>query len=198
MWRVAASPGPHREHAQARWPAIPPACRGGAFFLAAAEIASFARDTARSTTDGAVVVHSPADALTQGLASEPDHPGLLAHLALVTDLAPDLHTPPLPADACARAKTRGAAWADDAAYVCAMASIHNRDGATALVELERIHDVGRFPDLQARRVQSLALSGKQKEARALAKTAAAALDKGLPFDVPDAAIVAFKKKLAVL
>ena len=33
MWQVAASPQPHRRKAQALWPRLPPACRGGTFYL---------------------------------------------------------------------------------------------------------------------------------------------------------------------
>jgi len=196
-WRVAASPQPHRRQARALWPTLPPACRGGTFFLAAAEIASLAGDDPPSTADRAVTVRSPADALAQGLAAEPDHPRLLAHLALIADIAPALHAPPPPADACARATSRGGAWADYAAYVCALTAIHAGDGATALAEIERVRDVALFPDLKARRAQALALSGKRKAARSLAKTAAATLDEW-PFDVPETAVAAMKKKLAAL
>jgi hypothetical protein len=132
------------------------------------------------------------------LAAEPDHPRLLAHLALDDDLAPGLQAPPIPADACARAQARGAAWRDAAAYVCALAAIHASDGATALTELDRIRDVALFLDLKARRAQALALVGKRKEARALAKSAAAALSGPWPFDIPEDAIATLKKKLARL
>lgn len=198
MWRVAASPGPHRTRARALWPTLPPACRGGTFFLAAAELVGFADDANLPTADGALAIHSPADALARGLAAEPDHPRLLAHLALVDDLAPSLQAPAIPADACARAKARGAPWSDYTAYICALAAIHVSDGATALTELDRIRDVALFPDLKARRAQALALAGKRKEARALAKPAAAALSGPWPFDVPEDAIAALKKKLAQL
>ncbi len=197
LWRVAANPGPHADSVAALWPALPPACRGGTFFLAAAEIASLAGDDHPSTADRAVTVHSPADALAQGLAAEPDHPRLLAHLALIADVAPALHAPPLPADACARATSRGGTWTDYAAYVCALTAIRAGDGAAALAELDRVRDVALFPDLKARRAQALALTGKRREARALAKTAAATLDEW-PFDIPETAVATMKKKLAAL
>jgi len=54
-----------------------------------------------------------------------------------------------------------------------------------------------FPDLKARRAQALALSGKRKADRALAKTAVATLDEW-PFDIPDSAVAAMKKKLGAL
>jgi hypothetical protein len=196
MWGVAASPGPHRKSAGAIWSTLPPACRGGTFFLAAAQLVGLGKDAKLPTADGAVVVHSPRDALAHGLAAEPDHPGLLAHLAFVDDLVPD-QAPALPEGACARAKARKSpAWIDHAAYVCALAAIHAGDGTTALTELETIHSVPDFPDLKARLAQALALSGRWKEARALAKPAAAALVGAWRFDLTDAAITALKRKLA--
>jgi hypothetical protein len=195
--RVAANPQPHSREARALWPTLPPACRGGTFFLAAAQLVGHAADAQLPTADGAVVVHSPADALARALAAEPDHPRLLAHLAFADDLAPD-QAPPLPDDACARAKARGGTWTDDAAYVCALAAIHAGDGPAALTEINRIHDVAQFPDLDARRAQALALAGKQTEARALVKPAVAALARVWRFDVTDAAIAALKNKLAAL
>jgi hypothetical protein len=197
LWQVAASPQPHRRKVVALWPTLSPACRGGTFYLIAAELVGRASDAKLATTDGAVVVQSPADALARGLAVEPDHPRLLAHLAFADDLVPG-QAPPLPAGACARARDRGGdAWRDDAAYICALAAIHAGDGAAALTELERVHSAVAFPDLQVRRAQALALAGKPKEAQALAKVAAAALAKAPPrFDLTPAAIDALKQKLA--
>jgi hypothetical protein len=196
MWQVAASPQPHRRKAAALWPTLPPACRGGTFYLVAAELVRRAIDNKLTTADGAVVLDSPADALARGLAVEPDHPRLLAHLAFADDLVPG-QAPPLPAGACVSARARGDAWTDYAAYVCALAAIHTGDGTAALAEIERVHYAGAFPDLQVRRAQALALTGKRKEARALARPAAAALAKAPPrFDLTPAAIDALKKKLA--
>lgn len=197
LWQSTASPQSHRRNAEALWPVLSPACRGGTFFLAAAQIVGHATDAELPTADGAAVVHSPADALAQGLAAEPDHPALLAHLAFADDLAP-AQAPALPEDACARARARGGAWADYAHYVCALAAIHARDGSTSLAELESIRSVFPFPDLTARRAQALALAGKRENARALVKPAVAALSRAWRFDITDATIVALKKKLAAL
>lgn len=94
-----------------------------------------------------------------------------SHDASRRGFAPTIHAPLPPADACARETSRGGAWTDYAAYVCALTAIRAGDGATALTEIERVRDVVLFPDLKARRAQALALSGKRKEARALARTA---------------------------
>jgi hypothetical protein len=199
LWQVAASPQPHRRKVVALWPTVPEACRGGTYYLIAAELVGRATDSKLTSSDGAVVVQSAADALARGLAAEPDHPRLLAHLAFADDLVPG-QAPPLPAGACARARERGgAAWADDVAYVCALAAIHAGDGVAAVTELERVHSAAAFPDLQVRRAQALVLAHKPKEARALAKPAAATLAKGSPrFDLTPAAIDSLKKKLAAL
>ena len=199
LWRTVANPQPHRRAAQALWPSVPADCRGGTFFLATAEMVGFADGRELRTADGTVVIQSAADALVRGLASEPDHPRLLAHLALTTDLLPAQDAPALPTDACARARTRGGdGWTDYIAYICALVAIHAGDSAGALVELDRVREVGHFPDLTARRAQALALAGRRKEARALVKPATAALARGFPFDIPDSAVAALKKKLAVL
>jgi len=196
MWQVAASPQPHRRKVTALWPTLPPTCRGGTFYLVAAELVGRATDAKLISADGAVVIHSSTEALARGLASEPDHPPLLAHLAFAADLVPG-QGPPLPDGACARARARDT-WTDYAAYVCALTAIHAGDGAAALTELERIHSAVAFPDLQVRRAQALALAGKPKEAQALAKPAAAALAKApTRFDLTPAAIDALKKKLAM-
>jgi len=79
LWQVAASPQPHRRKVAALWPTLSPACRGGTFYLVAAELVGRATDAKLTTADGAVIVHSSGDALAQGLATEPDHPRLLAH-----------------------------------------------------------------------------------------------------------------------
>lgn len=195
LWQVAASPQPHRRKVAALWPTLPAACRGGTFYLAAAELVGHAADTALATADGAVVVHSAGDALERGLTAEPDHPSLLAHLAFAADISPDAK-PALPTSACASARGRGDAWGDDAAYVCALAAIHASDGQTALAELDRIRSAGAFPDLLVRRAQALALAGKAQEAAALKKRALDALVKAPPrFDLTPAAIAALKKKL---
>jgi hypothetical protein len=196
LWMVAATPQPHHRKVAALWPTLPVACRGGTFYLVAAELVGRAADARLATADGAVVVSSPTDALARGLAAEPDHPRLLAHLAFADDLNAG-QAPPLPARACERLRARGGdAWTDYVAYVCALAAIHASDGTAALAELERIHDVSSFPDLQIRRAQALVLTGMKKEALALAKPAAAALAKASPrFDLTPAAIDALKKKL---
>ncbi len=196
LWQVAASPQPHRRKVAARWPTLPPACRGGTFYLVAAELVGRATDAKLTTADGTVVVRSSGDALAQGFASEPDHPRLLAHLAFIDDLLPD-RAPPLPADACARVHARGGdAWTDYAAYICALTAIHAGDGAAALTELDGVHSAVAFPDLQIRRSQALVLAGKPKEAQALAKQAVDTLAKAPPrFDLTPAAIDALKKKL---
>jgi hypothetical protein len=198
MWQVAASPQPHWKKASALWPTLPAACRGGTWYLAAAELASRPANAVTSA-DGAVTVTSPADALARALAAEPDHPALLAHLAFADDLVPG-QAPALPADACTTARARGGAdFADDIAYVCALAAIRGGDAATALTELDRISSVNEFPDLQARRAQALALSGKSKDARALVKPATAAITNARPrFDLTLAAKDALKKKLSAL
>jgi hypothetical protein len=197
LWQVAASPQPHRRKAAALWPTLPAACRGGTFYVAAAELVGHATDAALATADGAVVVHSAGDALARGLAAEPDHPRLLAHLAFAADVSPDAK-PALPAGACASARGRGDAWGDDAAYVCALAAIHASDGPTALAELDRIRTAAAFPDLLVRRAQALALAGKAPEAAALKKRALDALDKAPPrFDLTPPTIAALKKKLPV-
>ncbi len=195
LWQVAASPQPHRRKVAALWPTLPAACRGGTFYLAAAELVGHAGDAALATADGAVIVHSAGDALARGLTAEPDHPRLLAHLAFAADVSPDTK-PVLPTAACASARGRGDAWGDDAAYVCALAAIHASDGPTALAELERIRSATEFPDLLVRRAQALALAGKAQEAAALKKPALDALVKAPPrFDLTPAAIAALKKKL---
>jgi hypothetical protein len=195
LWQVAASPQPHRRKVAALWPTLPAACRGGTFYLAAAELVGHATDAALATADGAVVMHSAGDALARGLAAEPDHPRLLAHLAFAADISPDAK-PALPPGACANARGRGDKWGDDAAYVCALAAIHASDGPTALVELDRIHSAAAFPDLLVRRAQALALAGKDPEAAALKKRALDALAKAPPrFDLTPATIAALKKKL---
>jgi hypothetical protein len=197
-WHVAANPGPHRDSAGALWPTLPTNCRGGTFFLAAAELVDQTGNAKLSTADRAVDVHSPADALARGLAAEPDHPALLAHLVFAADLVPD-QALALPDNACARAKARGGvAWTDYVAYICALAAIHARDGATALSELDSIRSVSPFPDLTARRAQALAFVGKRREARALAKPAIAALARAWRFDMTGATREALKKKLAAL
>ena len=197
LWQVAASPQPHRRKVAALWPTLPPACRGGTFYLVAAELVGRATDAKLTTADGAVIVHSSGDALAHGLATEPDHPRLLAHVAFVDDLLPD-QALPLPADACARARARvDGAWADYAAYICALTAIHAGDGAAALTELDRVHSTEDFPDLQVRRAQALVLAGKPKEARALAKQAADTLAKAPPrFDLTPAAMDTLNKNLA--
>lgn len=179
------------------WATLPPACRGGTFFVAAAHLVGQDADARLPTTDGAIVVHSPADALAQGLAAEPDHPALLAHLAFADDLAPG-QAPALPHDACARTRARGNAWTDYASYVCALAAIHTGDGTTALSEIDHVHSFFPFPDLKARRAQALALLGKRTEARALAKPAIAAIASTWRFDLTNVAIATLKKKLAAL
>ena len=196
LWRVAANPQPHRKRLAALWPTLPATCRGGTFYLVGAELIGRAADGKLATADGAVALHSSTEALARGLAVEPDHPRLLAHLAFADDLVPG-QAPPLPAGACTRARERGGdAWTDDTAYVCALTAIHARDGAAATTELERIHAAGAFPDLPVRRAQALALSGKAKEAQALAKPAAAALASAPSrFDLTPAAIEALKKRL---
>jgi hypothetical protein len=118
-------------------------------------------------------------------------------VAFADDLAPD-QAAALPGDACARARARGDAWTDYSSYVCAVAAIRAGDGPTAMTELERIHAVAYFPDLRARRAQALALVGKRKEARALAKPAVAELTRVWRFDVTAATIAALKKKMAAL
>lgn len=179
------------------WAKLPPACRGGTFFVAAAHLVGQGADAELATTEGAIVVHSPANALAQGLAREPDHPALLAHLAFADDLAPG-QAPALPDDACAHAKGRGASWVDYASYICGLAAIHAGDGAAALAELDHVHSFFPFPDLKARRAQALALVGRRTEARALAKPAIAAIMSTWRFDLTDVAITALKTKLAAL
>jgi hypothetical protein len=114
----------------------------------------------------------------------------------LVDLVPD-QAPALPAGACGRARSRGGdAWADYAAYICALATIHAGHGVAALTELDRIHSTVAFPDLPVRRAQALALAGKLTEARAVAKRASDTLAQAPPrFDLTPAAIDALKKKL---
>lgn len=198
MWQVAASPQPHRRKVVELWPTVSPVCRGGTFYLVAAELVGRSPDAALATADGAVVVHSPAEALARGFAVEQDHPRVLAHLAFADDVAPG-QPPALPAGACASARNRGDAWIDYTAYVCALAAIHAGDGVAALPELERIRYPGAFPDLQLRRAQALALAGKREEAHALVKPATAALAHATPrFDLTSAVIAVLKKKLVAL
>jgi hypothetical protein len=197
LWQVAASPQPHRRKVSALWPKLPAPCRGGTFYLAAAELVGHATDAALATADGAVVVRSAADALARGLTAEPDHPRLLAHLVFAADVAPDPKPAP-PARACASARSRGDTWSDDAAYVCGLAAIQASDGPTALAELDQIRSVAAFPDLLVRRAQALALAGKRPEAAALEKRALDALAKAPPrFDLTPTAIAALRQKLLV-
>jgi len=193
-WHTAAS---FQGDLKGIWATLPPACRGGTFFVAAAHLVGQDADARLSTTDGEIVVHSPTDALAQGLAVESDHPALLAHLAFADDLAPG-RSPALPDNACARARARGDAWIDYASYICALAAIHVGDGPTALGEIDHVHSFYPFPDLKARRAQALALMGKRLEARALAKPAIAAIASTWRFDLTEAAIATLKKKLAAL
>jgi hypothetical protein len=195
--RGRANPQPYSRNARALWPTLSPGCRGATFFLAAAQIVGHAQGVTLSTPDGVVAVHSSADALAQGLAAEPDHPRLLAHLAFADDLDPS-QAPVLPDGACISAKARGGNWTDYAAYVCALAAIHAGDGPAALAEIKSIRDAGLFPDFDARRAQALALVGKRKEARALVKHAVAEVARASRFDITAATIAALKKRLTAI
>src|SRR5262249_46457203 len=131
LWMVAATPQPHHRKVAALWPTLSPACRGGTFYLVAAELVGRSPDARITTADGAVVVTSPAGALARGFAAEPDHPRLLAQLAFVEDLGIG-NAPPAPAGACEHARARGgAAWSDYVEYLCALDAIHASDGAAA-------------------------------------------------------------------
>jgi len=161
--------------AREQWKSFPVDCRDGEYFaLGAAILHSLG---AGRLDAGDLQVASTLEALRLGLDKEPDDLTLLAYMAYLGSLDASL-APPLPVDACTRARAL-AAPSDAAearthrgfvAYVCGHAALRAGQAAQAAEELATI-EISTFPDAVLRRIQALVAAGKRKEARALKQEA---------------------------
>jgi hypothetical protein len=150
-----------RQGGVAAWRDFPAACRGAAWFHAAAILL---RGGARGL-DG---VASVRDAIDRGLAADPADARLLGYAAYLHAL--DAALAPAPAiDTCGRDGV-------DAAYVCAHRALAAGANEDAAARFAAIADPP-FPDVGVRRVQALAGAGHAKAARAAAADARALIDR---------------------
>jgi len=148
-----------------------------------------------------------ADAFIAGLRAEPDHPLLLAHLALLHAIDPDAY-PALPSGACQaltdrleREPTQSPGVSqreldEHRAYVCAHAALAAGDHEAAARHFAA--SSSRYPDRRLRQIEALVALGRKREARALAAEARrdiepVAVDRG--FGAGDEQAV-WKKQLA--
>jgi hypothetical protein len=128
--------------ARAAWAAVPTSCRGGAWYVAAANIFRHPGGAKTPLAADGVALDGARQALEAGLAAAPADPDLLVYVAHLARVAPTL-TPPLPKDACA---ALGAADAAMRGYVCAVQAIADGRWADAGRALDDAA-TPRFPDV---------------------------------------------------
>ena len=159
------------------WPGVDEACRNGEWYVLAAKLIAWGRKGTKLEADGVVI-----ETRDQALAAAVTHPLRADDLEYVAMAAAAAGTTKLPADACQVAeleiagKAAGAALreaADAARYICGHAALAANDPAEAKARFEAIEDTGFYPDLPLRLAEAELALGNEREARKLAKVAAA-------------------------
>ena len=153
-----------RKEALRKWPLVPEACHTGYWYMEASMLIGWG---GTELTTGNIKLTSDEAALTLAL-QQPDDLDVLQRVALMSTLG---RKPPLPTDACKRAKAIGAED-DRAAYVCARAAIAAGDGKTAKAELAAIKTKSNFVDFTLASAQAAKLNKDAKTMKAQAKLAA--------------------------
>lgn len=195
--RVAMNPQAAFGLALADWQAVPDECRDGRWHMLGAQL--LRTEFAESIAAGDVRFDSPARALADGLARDPDSAELLVFVAYLSAIAPD-DSPALPSGACdlVGAGTDEASR-DRHSYVCGHAALANRDPRAAAEAFGAVANRRVYPDLELRTAIALLRSDDRDGARAAAeRVGAATVQSALAFGATEAehaAIAARAKKL---
>lgn len=196
---MAANASPHVRKAHELVKATPAACQNGVWHRAAATLL---RGSAFPLKTAAGTFKSPKDILARGLARDPKSPELLAYIAQLSSVSPKL-SPPLPDDACIRARQApppdaehqvGMPRDDRVAYICAQTAMRAGDHQKAVALFAELHDPGAFLDAQVLWAEALAALGRSEQAKKLARRAIEQLSKAQISRVSPSAIAKLKAR----
>jgi hypothetical protein len=154
QWRqsqLAASPAAAARAFHAGWPAVPPACRDGEWYLLAARDLGRTPTRELSTPDG-VRLRTSREALERALQVDPADAAVVAFLAFGAGVGADL--PAVPPDACGTL-----APSDDQRYVCGVGALAAGRPADAVRAFAAIADPTPYPDIGLRWYQAAVAAG---------------------------------------